>query len=175
MTVHDDYDTTVFPPLRDPDMIEVGVGDVEIGRHPQYLMTPALGSCVGVALWDPALKQGGLAHVMLPTPLETSAQGMERRFATVAIPEMVSMLLERGSPRRRLSAKIAGGSAMFRGDTVLATVGERNVEEVKNQLRLLKIPLVAEDTGERHARTVELHLDSGLLVVRSYLYGEKKL
>lgn len=64
---------------------------------------------------------------------------------------------------------------MFRGDTILATVGERNIAEVKRQLGLLNIPVFAEDIGERHARTVEIHLDSGLFVVRSYLYGIKNL
>ncbi len=158
-----------------PNLIEIGVGELAVAQHPKFLMTPALGSCVGVALYDAALKQGGLAHVMLPTPLETRSVGNEWRFASCAIPEMVRLLAERGSPRRRLQAKIAGGSAMFRGDTVLSGVGERNIAETKNQLRLLNIPLLAEDTGERHARTVELHLDTGLFVVRSYLYGIKNL
>lgn len=158
-----------------PNLREVGVGELAVAQHPEYLMTPALGSCVGVALYDLALRQGGLAHVMLPTPLESATAGKEWRFASHAIPEMVRRLAEKGSPRRRLQAKIAGGAAMFRGDTVLAGVGERNVAETKNQLRLLNIPLIAEDTGERHARTVELHLDSGLFVVRSYLYGIRNL
>lgn len=156
-------------------MVEVGVGALAVVQHPKFLMTAALGSCIGLAVWDPVLKQGGLAHIMLPIPLETSAPGMEFRFASCAVPELVSILVTKGSPRRRLQAKMAGGSAMFRGDTILATVGERNVTEVKRQLGLLNVPLVAEDTGERHARTVEIHLDSGLFVVRSYLYGIKNL
>lgn len=164
-----------FAEFHDPNLREVGVGELAVAQHPLYLMTPALGSCVGVALYDSALKQGGLAHVMLPTPLETAVKGQEWRFASRAVPEMVRLLGELGSPRRRLQAKIAGGAAMFRGDTVLTGVGERNVAETKNQLRLLNIPLIAEDTGERHARTVELHLDTGLFVVRSYLYGIKNL
>jgi len=159
----------------DPNLIEVGVGALAVAQHPAFLLTPALGSCVGVALYDLSLKQGGLAHVMLPMPLDTTPAGTELRFASCAVPELVRLLAERGSPRRRLQAKIAGGAAMFRSDTVLAGVGERNIAEVKNQLRLLNIPLVAEDTGERHARTVELHLDTGVFVVRSYLYGIKNL
>ena len=50
-----------------------------------------------------------------------------------------------------------------------------NVTEVKRELGLLNIPLHAEDTGNSHARTVELHLETGVFVVRSYRYGEKRL
>ena len=70
-------------------------------------------------------------------------------------------------------ANIAGFKKV--ADAMLAQVGERNVEETKRQLALLSIPIVAEDTGERHARTVELRLDSGVYVVRSYQYGVKRL
>jgi chemotaxis protein CheD len=169
------YDTKIFPGLNDPNMVEVHVGEFAIAQYPRFLMTPALGSCVGVALWDPALKQGGLAHIMLPSALETRASGTEHRFASFAIPEMVRLLHEAGSPRRRLAAKVAGGSTMFRADSSIASIGPRNVAEVKRQLELLKIPLLAEDTGERHARTVEFMLDTGALLVRSYVYGVKRL
>lgn len=156
-------------------MVEVGVGDVCVADHPKYLMTAALGSCVGVAIHDPLLKRGALAHVMLPTPIESGMHANETRFASVALPRMVDEIIRSGSLKRRLVAKIAGGSAMFRGDTSLASIGRRNVEEVKRQLELLGIRLIAEDTGESHARTVEFHLDTGDFMVRSYVYGIRKL
>lgn len=168
-------DSGAFSDLSDPNVVEVGVGGLAIARHPQFLMTPALGSCVGVALWDSMAKQGGLAHVMLPTTLNSAIPGNELRFASIAVPEMVRRLLAQGSPRRRLVAKIAGGATMFRADSAMAQIGMRNVAEVKRQLALLNVPLLAEDTGERHARTVELRLDTGELIVRSYLYGVTRL
>lgn len=161
--------------FNDPDVVTVGVGQIATARHPRYLMTPALGSCVGLALYDPTLRQGGLAHIMLPVPTESAAKGQQDRFASVAVAALVTALLESGSPRRRLHAKLAGGAAMFRTESGAPNVGDRNVAEVKRQLELLKIPLVAEDTGEHHARTVELRLDTGVFVVRSYLYGVKRL
>jgi chemotaxis protein CheD len=165
----------LFDSVRDPDVVEVGVGEIAIAEYPRYLMTPALGSCVGLALFDRSAKRGGLAHLMLPSPSDTAQTGDERRFASSGVPLLVQMLSDVGSPRRRLTAKIAGGSAMFKSDTMLATIGERNVAEVKKQLRLLNIPVIAEDTGEGHARTVELHLDTGEFVVRSYVYGVRRL
>jgi chemotaxis protein CheD len=85
------------------------------------------------------------------------------------------MLEAAGSPRRRLVAKIAGGAAMFGADTALASIGERNIAEVRQQLRRARIPIRGEDTGGRHARTIEQHLDTGILLVRSYVYGIREL
>ncbi|MBE0476899.1 MAG: chemotaxis protein CheD [Coriobacteriia bacterium] len=158
----------------EPHFIEVGVGAVAFGEAPDTLMTPALGSCVGVAVWDPARFAGGLAHVMLPEPCD-SVEGDLDRFASYAVPLLADTLHRGGSARRRLVAKIAGGAAMFAADTMLCSIGRRNVDAVKHQLALLRIPVVAEDTGGGHARTLELHLDSGLLVVRSYQFGLKEL
>ena len=154
--------------------MEIGVGEMAFGEAPQRLMTPALGSCVGVAIWDPMRHAGGLAHIMLPTPNEVT-DGTLDRFASYAIPALVEGLHRSGSIRRRLVAKIAGGAAMFAVDTMLSRIGERNIREVKRQLALLHVPILAEDTGGGHARTIELVLETGVLVVRSYQFGIKEL
>ncbi|MDI6711926.1 MAG: chemotaxis protein CheD [Anaerosomatales bacterium] len=158
----------------DAEVVLVNTGEFALAEHPRVLLTPALGSCVGVAVWDAARRRGALAHVMLPTPQSTTVDGNPDRFASVALPRMVALLGE-GTGLKRFVAKIAGGAAMFKGDTLMASIGDRNVEEVKRQLGLLKIPVLAEDTGGSHARTMEFHLDTGLVIVRSYLYGIREL
>lgn len=159
------------------EKIDVGVGELAVARQPDILVTSALGSCVGVALWDPFTLSGGLAHVMLPKQYAqvSESENLEGRYAETAIPLLVELLGRQGSPRRRLLAKIAGGAAMFIGDASGSQVGERNVEAVREQLAALHIPIRGEDVGGRHARTVELHMDSGTLVVRSYAYGIREL
>lgn len=159
----------------DPDLIEVGIGELVVAEAPKRLLTPALGSCVGVALYDAFNRRGALAHIMLPTPSTESTDGLSGRFASYALPELIRLLADAGSPRRRLKAKIAGGAAMFRGDASVAGIGGRNVDEVKRQLSLMNIPLVAEDTGEAHARTVELVLATGDFLVKSYQFGLRRL
>ncbi|MFA5843810.1 MAG: chemotaxis protein CheD [Coriobacteriia bacterium] len=157
-------------------VIEVGAGRLAVADAPAVLLTEALGSCVGVALWDSKAEVGGLAHVMLPSPLDTVVMGEPARFASFAVPALVEGIEERGGKRRRLQAKLAGGAAMFRGgDSVLASIGQRNLEEVLERLSDLRVPVVAQDTGGSHARTVELHLRTGVLVVRSYLHGIREL
>lgn len=162
-------------PEQTPRRIEIGVGELGVARAPDLLITMALGSCVGVALWDPFTLNGGLAHVMLPRVTDSVCNGPASRFAGNAIPMLVEALDEMGSPRRRLLAKIAGGSAMFKDELSGSDVGARNVAEVRTQLERLRVPIRGEDLGGRHARTVELHLDSGTLIVRSYVFGIREL
>lgn len=165
-----------FPLDGDPDLIEIGIGEIGMGRAPKRLLTPALGSCVAVALHDSFMRRGCLAHVMLPhAPTEGDARRELGRFADTAIPTMVDMLRREGTLQRRLQAKIAGGASMFRGDSAVSGIGDRNVAEVKRQLALMSIPLLAEDTGEAHARTVEFFLETGEVLVRSYQFGIVRL
>lgn len=159
----------------DPLVVEVAPGGLAVAAHPRRLMTPALGSCVGVALWDSVRRQGGLAHVMLPAPGRMVLDPESGRFATWAVPELIRLLAEAGSKPRSLQAKIAGGAAMFHSDSPAETIGERNAAEVRQQLEAASIPLRAEDTGGTYARTVELHLDSGVLLVRSYWFDTRLL
>lgn len=155
-------------------LIEVGVGEIALGEAPDRLMTSALGSCVGVVVWDPARRVGAMAHVMLPDP-GGSVDGALDRFASHAVPFVVGRMHRSGSMRRRLVAKLAGGAAMFAADTMLSSIGRRNVEAVRHQLALLHVPILAEDTGGGHARTIEFDLATGVLVVRSYQFGIREL
>ena len=44
----------------------VGISDYKLAKDPQVLATYALGSCVGICLYDPEARVGGLSHIMLP-------------------------------------------------------------------------------------------------------------
>lgn len=172
--MQDPGDTPVRWSAVEPNAVLVTTGEFAVAEDPAWLVTPALGSCVGVAVWDAVRRRGGLAHIMLPAPGGPRATGLDERFASIAIPRLVAAVAD-GAPSRRLVAKIAGGSTMFGHGGQSGTIGERNVQEVQRQLALLRVALVAEDTGGTHARTMELHPGSGLVLVRSYRYGVKEL
>ena len=46
--------------------VVVGMGDMKIARGDSVLATYALGSCVGVCMYDDELGIGGMLHAMLP-------------------------------------------------------------------------------------------------------------
>jgi chemotaxis protein CheD len=162
--------------LGDPNHVIVGVGESACAKEPEVLVTQALGSCVGVTLWDPRLHIGGMAHVMLPMSPRGEFAGRRHRFADLAIPELVEEMVGRGGSRHRMVAKIAGGSAMFKGgDSGIDSIGGRNVAAVLEQLDRCGLRVRSADTGGSHARTIELHLDTGILLVRSYIYGMREI
>ena len=56
--------------LKDAKQI-VGIADMKLCRGSGTLVTYALGSCIGICLYDPMVKVGTLIHIMLPLNMET--------------------------------------------------------------------------------------------------------
>ena len=50
------------------EIIKVGMADMKMCAAPDKLTTLGLGSCVGIALYDPVTKISGMIHIMLPCP-----------------------------------------------------------------------------------------------------------
>ncbi len=152
------------------DLLVVGISDYKVARNPNVFVTYALGSCVGICLYDKQLKIGGLSHIMLPESSMFNKSDINRmKFADTAIVDMVQDIMRLGADRKRLTAKIAGGAQMFevQQGSLVGTIGDRNVVSVKNVLHSLKIPIIAEDTGLNYGRTVYFDLDTGIMKVQS--------
>ncbi len=94
-------------------MIKVGMADLNICKSPNAITTLGLGSCIGIALYDPVTKIGGLAHIMLPDSTQIRNNANIAKFADTGITELVSRMVRAGASRTRLVAKIAGGAKMF--------------------------------------------------------------
>lgn len=151
----------------------VGISDWKICRSPDSLITYALGSCVGICLYDKATKIAGLSHIMLPDS-SSIADGAKTRskFADTAIPDMISAMKQQGASASTLTAKIAGGAVMFKSTSNQFNIGERNIEAVKKVLGKLGIPIIASDTGLNYGRTVTFFAENGSLEVNSATKGK---
>lgn len=152
------------------DLLVVGISDYKLARCPNVFVTYALGSCVGICLYDKQAKVGGLSHIMLPESNMFKNNEINRmKFADTAIVDLVQNLVKLGADRRKLTAKIAGGAQMFevQQGSLVGTIGDRNIVSVKNTLHELKIPILAEDTGLNYGRTVYFDLDNGIMKVQS--------
>jgi chemotaxis protein CheD len=146
------------------------MGKYVISTKPDVLSCLALGSCVGVALWDSQLCIGGLAHVMLPSSkLLGVKEGQNvNKFADYAVPNMVKDLQAKGVEISRIKAKLVGGAHMFRGiATSVDDIGKRNSESVKEELKKLNIQVIAEILGGSVGRTTRLILETGVYTIRS--------
>lgn len=151
------------------NMIKVGMADMKYCHAPDAITTLGLGSCVGVVLYDSGAKIAGLVHIMLPDSTKIRNNENIAKFADTGIDEMVRQVVEAGASRTKLKAKIAGGAQMFafRAENDLLRVGDRNVEAVKEKLAKLRIPIVAEDTGDCYGRTIEFYPESEELLVKA--------
>ncbi len=158
------------------DKLRVGISELQISEAPAVLVTYGLGSCLGITLYDPELRLGGMAHTLLPTVRPERREPRPAKFVDSALTLMLEQMLERGASRERLQAKVVGGANMFAslspsGD---GGVGARNIQAARAALEQLEIPLLAEDVGGHHGRTVEFDLASGEARVRS-VRGRDKL
>ena len=155
-------------------IIKVGMADLNICVSPDGITTLGLGSCVGIAIRDPVTKIGGLAHVMLPDSTEIRNNSNIPKFADTGIEELVRLIIAKGGNKSRLVAKIAGGAQMFafQSQHEAMRVGLANVEAVREKLKKEGIPIIAEDTGGSHGRTIAFYPQSGKLSIRAFDHPE---
>ncbi len=150
-------------------VIKVGMADLNICKSPDIITTLGLGSCIGLTLYDPVTKIGGMVHYMLPDSTQMRNNSNIAKFADTGIDELLKRVLRAGANRTRLVAKIAGGAKMFSvsGSSNVSNIGERNALAAKEKLRQLRIRLIAEDTGLNYGRTVELHCETGDFYIKA--------
>jgi len=144
----------------------VRMGELAASALPgDVLVSLGLGSCIGLALLDRRTGACGLAHVVLP---ESGGQnGPEAlKFADRAVPELVSRVVAAGGRRPRLEAALVGGASMFATSSSTLEVGQRNEAAVRDQLKALRIPVIATETGGQRGRTIRVYVDSARVTVR---------
>ena len=152
-----------------PQKLTVGIADMKILQWDGELITYALGSCIGICLYDPSVKLAALIHIMLPINMEAGRKNT-MKYADTGIKETIRQLEARGARKNRLVAKIAGGAKMFEvsGSTGLGNIGQRNIESVHMNLRREGIHIVSENVGGTVARTLSFFPANGQGQIRAY-------
>mgnify|MGYP002447920321 CR=1 FL=1 len=84
----------------------VGIAGMKMAQYEGMLVTYALGSCIGICLYDPGLRLAALVHVMLPLNMETGRRS-PMKYADTGIRETLRQMEARGARRSRMVAKIA--------------------------------------------------------------------
>ena len=146
----------------------VGIADMKMAQKGERLITYALGSCIGICLYDPQIKLAAMVHIMLPINMEAGRKNTFK-YADTGMRETLNQMVAKGAMKERITAKIAGGARMFEvnGGT-LGSIGQRNSESVHQVLRRENIRLLWEDVGGKVARTMEFDSATGNGIIRSY-------
>ena len=94
----------------------VGISDMKVSNDPNAtLVTYSLGSCIGISIYDPVVKVGGLLHYMLP---ESSIDGAKAEknpymFADTGIPNLFKESYRFGAKKQRMRVIVAGGAQIL--------------------------------------------------------------
>jgi chemotaxis protein CheD len=144
----------------------VRMGELAVSSVPGHvLVSLGLGSCIGLALIDRRMGVAGLAHIVLPQS-QGAAQDNPRKFADLAVPELLAELEAEGARRVRLEAVLVGGASMFVVSASSLEVGHRNEAAVRDLLEQQRIPVVATATGGSRGRTVRVEVGTSAVTVR---------
>jgi len=145
---------------------------MRVGRAGDTLVTHVLGSCLGLAVYDPVVRVGGLLHAMLPQSAinPEKAQANPSMFVDTGVPSLLDAVYRLGGNGERLLVK-AAGCARPLGSGEMFKIGERNCTILRLVLWRAEILLDAEDIGGTASRTVHLDLATGRVRVTA---GERE-
>jgi chemotaxis protein CheD len=144
----------------------IDVGDMKVGRDGDMLVTHALGSCLGLMVYDPVAKVGGLLHAMLPLSKinQEKATTNPFMFVDIGVPALFKTLYELGGQKKQMIVKAAGcGNPL--GKNEMFKIGERNYKVLKKLLWKNNVLLAADDVGGTNSRTVHFNLSLGQIII----------
>lgn len=132
------------------------------------LITYSLGSCIGVTIWDPQVRVGGMIHYMLPESSLSpeKAKANPAMFADSGVPALFRAAYELGAAKRRLVIKVAGGAQLL-DDNGTFNIGKRNYVMLRKMLWKNNILIDGEDVGGSVSRTLRLNVDTGRVMLKT--------
>ncbi len=147
----------------------VGISDIKISNSlNDVIITYALGSCIGITVYDPVARVGGLLHYMLPdsTLDDKKAKETPAMFADTGIPSLFKACYSLGAEKKRMIVKAVGGASIL-DDTNFFRIGQKNIMAMRKIFWKNNVMIAAEDTGANHNRTVRLDMATGKTFVRT--------
>jgi chemotaxis protein CheD len=152
------------PPAGRPRQLAVGLADRALSTDvSSIIITFALGSCLGVSLWDPVAHIGGLLHLMLPesstNPEKAAIQPF--MFADTGVPRFFKEAYALGAEKSRLVVCVAGGAALGMPGESCFQIGQRNIAALRKLFWKNGVLIHAQETGGRTPRTMSIHIGTG--------------
>lgn len=143
----------------------VGVSDMKVSNDPDAtVVTYSLGSCIGVVIFDPVVKAGGILHYMLPeSSLDSDkAKNNPYMFADTGIPSLFKSAYKFGAKKQRMKVAVIGGGQVL-DQKGFFNIGKRNHTALRKIFFKNNVVIDYEDVGGNHNRTVRLDIATGLI------------
>ena len=157
--------------------IVVGVADMKLSNDPEaVLVTYSLGSCIGLAIYDPVAKVGGLLHYMLP---ESSLDGIKAQknpymFGDTGIPLLFKEAYKFGAKKNRLKVIVVGGAQILDQEG-LFNIGKRNYTLLRKMFWKNNVMIDFQDVGGNTNRTLKMEIESGQTWLKTLGKGMRKI
>ena len=154
----------------------VGISDCLVSKDPNVVITThALGSCIGLIIFDPEARVGGLLHYMLPDSAldKERAQRTPYMFADTGIPLLFHAAYRAGAVKERIQVTALGGAQIL-GMNDSFNIGKRNLMSLRKILWKAGVMLHNEDVGGTSPRTARLEIATGRVVV-SFGRGQQEI
>jgi chemotaxis protein CheD len=147
----------------------VGISEMRVSnQNDDVLVTYSLGSCLGVTIYDPVSRVGGMIHCMLPmSKLDSQkANSFPCMFVDTGVPLLFNEAYRLGAKKEQIIVKVAGCSQIL-DDKGLFNIGERNYMTLRKLLWKNGILINKEDIGGTEPRTLYLELATGRVTIKS--------
>ena len=147
----------------------VGISEIKVSQQKdEVLVTYALGSCLGVTIFDPVANVAGMIHCMLPLSSidKNKAQDRPAMFIDTGIPLLFKTAYELGAKKDRMIVKVAGGSRIL-DDNGHFKIGERNYITLRKILWKNNVLIKGEDVGGCISRTLYIEVATGRVTLKT--------
>ncbi len=155
----------------------VGVGGLAVSNNQNLVLaTYSLGSCLGISIYDPVSRAGGLLHAMLPDSSINPEKAADQpaMFVDTGVSALFRAAYEFRAQKHRVQICVAGG-AQFLDKSGFFNIGQRNLTCLKTLLGEHGLTVQAEDVGGLVSRTVHLNLGTGEVRLKASGETEEKI
>ncbi len=155
----------------------VGVADMKVSNDlKDSIVTYSLGSCIGLVIYDPHVKVGGILHYMLPDSSidKSKAQANPFMFADTAIPRLFKKTYTLGAKKQRMKIYIAGGAEIL-DQNGFFNIGKRNYVALKKMFFKNNVLIHQQHVGGTVNRTIRLEIATGDIYVKTSGAAEEKV
>jgi len=149
----------------------VGVADMMVsGCVDDEIITHALGSCLGVTVYDPIARVGGMIHVMLPLSAIAPDKAAINpcMFIDTGVPKLFFECCRAGAVKERLIVKVAGGACACGTHKDYFNIGERNYQILEKLLAKNGFTVAAADVAGSKSRMLSLEIGTGIVKVTAH-------
>lgn len=148
--------------------IMVGISDMKVSNNPDdVLITYSLGSCIGVTIWDPEVRMGGLLHYLLPDSNLNKEKAKKNPFifSDSGVPLLFREAYKFGASKKRMIVKVAGGAQVLDNNDFF-DIGKRNVLALRKIFWRNNVIVAGSDVGGTISRTIFLNIKTGVTLVK---------